>query len=102
MRLLELSVAAARRTVEITNDQYREGAVDFTAVFLFEGTLADQEDQLAIARGQIALSLVELYRSLGGGWEAGDATEGTGSAPATRSPSRRRRDTPSRAKTRRV
>jgi NodT family efflux transporter outer membrane factor (OMF) lipoprotein len=73
VRALELSVAAAQRTVDITNDQYKEGVVDFTAVYLFEGTLADQQDQLAIARGDIALNLVELYRSLGGGWENGPA-----------------------------
>jgi len=43
--------------------------IDFTPVYLFEGTLAQEQDQLAIARGQIALSLVDLYRALGGGWE---------------------------------
>jgi NodT family efflux transporter outer membrane factor (OMF) lipoprotein len=68
-RYLDSSVAAAARTVEITNDQYREGVIDFTPVFLFEGTLAEQQDQLAVAQGQIALSLVDLYRALGGGWE---------------------------------
>ena len=46
-----------------------EGVIDFTPVFLFEGTLAEQQDQLAVAQGQIALSLVDLYRALGGGWE---------------------------------
>ena len=68
-RFLDQSVAAASRTVEITHDQYREGVIDFTPVFLFEGTLAQQQDELAIAQGQIALSLVDLYRALGGGWE---------------------------------
>jgi NodT family efflux transporter outer membrane factor (OMF) lipoprotein len=66
---LNLSVAAADRTVQITHDQYREGVIDFTPVFLFEGTLAQQQDELALARGQIALNLVDLYRSLGGGWQ---------------------------------
>ena len=28
--------------------------IDFTPVFLFEGTLAEQQDQLAISRGEIA------------------------------------------------
>jgi NodT family efflux transporter outer membrane factor (OMF) lipoprotein len=68
-RYLDQSVAAAARTVEITHDQYREGVIDFTPVFLFEGTLAEQQDALVQARGQIALSLVDLYRALGGGWE---------------------------------
>jgi NodT family efflux transporter outer membrane factor (OMF) lipoprotein len=63
------SVAAARRTVEITLDQYRVGAIDFTSVFLFQATLTEQEDSLAVSRGQIALELIALYRALGGGWE---------------------------------
>lgn len=66
---LAASVDAAQRAVDITFDQYRQGAVDFTAVFLFEGTLADQQDQLTVARSNIALNLIRLYRSLGGGWE---------------------------------
>lgn len=66
---LQQSRDAADRALQITLDQYREGTVDFTAVFLFAGTLAEQDDALASARGSIALSLVALYRSLGGGWQ---------------------------------
>jgi NodT family efflux transporter outer membrane factor (OMF) lipoprotein len=69
-RYLNESVIAAQRTVQITNDQYNQGVIDFTPVFLFEATLTSQQDDLAVARGDIALSLVDLYRSLGGGWEA--------------------------------
>ena len=64
------SVAAAQRTVQITYDQYRHGAIDFTPVFLFETTLTQQQDDLAVTQGNIVLSVVNLYRSLGGGWEA--------------------------------
>jgi NodT family efflux transporter outer membrane factor (OMF) lipoprotein len=66
---LQQSRDAADRTLQITLDQYREGTVDFTPVFLFASTLAQQDDALADARGAIALSLVALYRSLGGGWQ---------------------------------
>jgi NodT family efflux transporter outer membrane factor (OMF) lipoprotein len=66
---LDASVAAAARTVEITEEQYTQGAVDFTAVYLFQTTLTEQQDQLAAARGNIALGLIGVYRSLGGGWE---------------------------------
>ena len=62
-------MTAAYRTYEITYDQYRLGAVDFTPVFLFQSTLTDQQDQLAAAKGNVALGLIDLYRSLGGGWE---------------------------------
>jgi outer membrane protein TolC len=66
---LTASVEAANRTVEITAEQYRQGAVDFTPLFLFQDTLTQQQDQLAAARGNIALSLIATYRALGGGWE---------------------------------
>jgi NodT family efflux transporter outer membrane factor (OMF) lipoprotein len=81
------SVRAADRTVEITLDQYREGVIDFTPVFLFQGTLTEEEDQWAISRSEIALGLVRLYRALGGGWEwrlaeeAGPETAASGAPP---------------------
>lgn len=63
------SVKAASRTVDITSDQYVHGAVDFTPVFLFESILTQQQDQLAVAQGDIALGLIAVYRSIGGGWQ---------------------------------
>jgi outer membrane protein TolC len=68
-RNLNASAEAAARTVQISFDQYRDGAVDFTPVVLFESTLAGQQDDLAVARGNIALNLIATYRALGGGWE---------------------------------
>jgi hypothetical protein len=38
-------------------------------VYYFESILTQQEDQLAVAQGQIALDLIAVYRALGGGWE---------------------------------
>jgi NodT family efflux transporter outer membrane factor (OMF) lipoprotein len=66
---LAVSVKAAERTVQITEEQYTQGAVDFTAVYLFQITLTEQQDELAVAQGDIALSLIAVYRALGGGWE---------------------------------
>jgi outer membrane protein TolC len=66
---LAASVAAANRTFEIAQDRYRDGQGDFFAVYYFEGILTQQQDQQAVARGQIALNLIGVYRSLGGGWE---------------------------------
>jgi NodT family efflux transporter outer membrane factor (OMF) lipoprotein len=66
---LDASVQAATRTVEITRDQYTEGEVDFTPVFLFESTLTEQQDELAVAQGDIAQGLIGIYRALGGGWQ---------------------------------
>lgn len=63
------SVTAASRTVDITREQYTQGEVDFTPVFLFESILTQQQDQLAASQGDIALGLIAVYRALGGGWQ---------------------------------
>ena len=63
------SVSAAQRTVQITYDQYRGGTIDFTPVFLCEQTATEQEDALALSQGDIAQSVIGLYRAMGGGWE---------------------------------
>src|SRR5437773_329425 len=66
---LRESVVAAEKVVDLVGLQYGEGAVDFTTVLLAQQFLVQQQDQLAASRGQEALTLVTLYKSLGGGWE---------------------------------
>ena len=66
---LRESVAAAQKVVDLVGRQYAEGAVDFTTVLLAQQFLVQQEDQLVVSRGQEALTLVTLYKGLGGGWE---------------------------------
>lgn len=70
-RVLSLgaAAAAAARTRDITYDQYRQGVVDFTAVFIAESELAQSQDQLAFGQGELAQGLIKLYKALGGGWE---------------------------------
>jgi outer membrane protein TolC len=69
VRTLAKAVAAARGTVEISGEQFRLGATDLGVNALFQGILAQQEDLHAQVQGDIALNLVAIYRSLGGGWE---------------------------------
>jgi NodT family efflux transporter outer membrane factor (OMF) lipoprotein len=66
---LAASVKAAERTVRIAVDLYRNGAIDYTPVFVAEQFLAQQQNLLAQAQGDIALGLIAVYRALGGGWE---------------------------------
>jgi hypothetical protein len=63
------SVVAAEKVVDLVGRQYAEGAIDFTTVVLAQQFLVQQQDLLAASRGQEALTLVTLYKSLGGGWE---------------------------------
>lgn len=66
---LARSVVAASSASEVGRDQYRTGTVPFNTVFNLETTQVQQQDQLAVVQGAIALNLIEVYRSLGGGWE---------------------------------
>lgn len=66
----QAAVDAASRTVQIVQDQYAEGEVDFSEIFLFASNLTDQQDRLAVVQGDAAQALIDLYRALGGGWDA--------------------------------
>jgi outer membrane protein TolC len=68
------AATASKKSTEIANIQYREGAVDFQRVIDSERSLVVQQDQWTDARGSIALNLIAMYKALGGGWEsrAGD------------------------------
>ncbi len=63
------SVAAAETAYHVVVAQYRVGTVNFNQVDVIETNLVQAQDLLALARGQIALGLVQVYRALGGGWE---------------------------------
>jgi NodT family efflux transporter outer membrane factor (OMF) lipoprotein len=66
---LEDGVKQAQDAVVLVQAQYQGGLVDFNRVFTTQSQLLAQQDQLAIARGNIASSLVAVYRALGGGWQ---------------------------------
>jgi NodT family efflux transporter outer membrane factor (OMF) lipoprotein len=66
---LQQSVDATQRANQLVLIQYREGLVDFTSVFQVQEELVLQQDNEALARGNLALSVIDLYRALGGGWE---------------------------------
>ena len=66
---LTRAVQAASAATELGLEQYRTGVVPFNTVFNLETTRVQQQDQLALVRGNIALSLIEVYRAIGGGWE---------------------------------
>jgi outer membrane protein TolC len=82
---LERAVAAARESVGLALEQYRDGKTDFIRVFVIERELVQQQDQLARARGEVAQGLIGIYRALGGGWQircCATTTSGTAAQPA--------------------
>jgi NodT family efflux transporter outer membrane factor (OMF) lipoprotein len=66
---LTKSVDAAKAATQLGVQQYRTGTIDFNRVFNLETTQVQQQDNLAVAAGNIALNLIDVYRALGGGWE---------------------------------
>src|SRR5262249_19103797 len=72
---LTRSVRAAVAATQVGVKQYRAGTQPFNTVFNLETTQVQQQDQLAVAQGNIALNLIAVYRALGGGWELREEME---------------------------
>lgn len=60
----------AQVAVRITRAQQREGAIDGLAALDAERTFAEAEGALALADARIADAQVDLFRALGGRWDA--------------------------------
>ncbi|MGY6037531.1 efflux transporter outer membrane subunit [Aeromonas sp. AE23HZ002T15] len=69
--LLIQTGAAARRSLDIANTQYREGMADFQRVLDSQRALFSQQERLVNSRGARMRDLITLYKALGGGWEQG-------------------------------
>jgi len=67
--LLAESVAMAKKALGLAVKQYQEGSRDFTAVLITQQALLNEQDNLAVALGEIGNSTIGIYRALGGGWE---------------------------------
>jgi NodT family efflux transporter outer membrane factor (OMF) lipoprotein len=66
---LERSVAAANRAVDVSLIQYRGGATDYTSVLTAQQQKIFEDRRLTASRGEVTLSVIALYKALGGGWE---------------------------------
>jgi outer membrane protein TolC len=69
------STAAAKTTLDLAVDQYREGLKDFTTVLVAQQTLLIEQDNLTVTLGNLSSNLVAVYRGLGGGWEIREGNE---------------------------
>ena len=66
---LTQTVAASRRAYEIAKVRYEEGVADMLQLLEAERRMLETETALERSQTATALSLVALYKSLGGGWE---------------------------------
>lgn len=65
----EESVRQAEEAQRVAQIKYVEGEIDFNRLFTVQQLLLSQQELLAVARGNSARAVVELYRALGGGWD---------------------------------
>jgi NodT family efflux transporter outer membrane factor (OMF) lipoprotein len=68
-KLQAAAVTDAEKAVTIALAQYKSGTIDFTRVTQLEQNLVPLQDTLAIAEGEIATGLAQVYKALGGGWQ---------------------------------
>jgi len=68
-RSLVEAVAANRRAVQLVNELYNRGLVDFLNVLITQRSLYATENDLAVSNALVASNLVALYKALGGGWD---------------------------------
>ncbi len=69
VRFLSDSVEAAKRSVELSMIQYREGLVDYQRVLDTQRFQTQEQDLFTERSGEVALNLIGVYKALGGGWQ---------------------------------
>ena len=66
----QLAVDAARRTLDISQDRYKGGLVNYLDVVTAQQNLLSNEQEAAVIQGQRLVTSVLLVKALGGGWDA--------------------------------
>jgi NodT family efflux transporter outer membrane factor (OMF) lipoprotein len=67
---LEQAVAQNRRALDLARQRYEQGVSDFLQVLIAQRDLLVSELALADSTTTVSTNLVQLYKALGGGWEA--------------------------------
>ncbi|MGE0694665.1 MAG: efflux transporter outer membrane subunit [Pirellulales bacterium] len=72
-RELAQAVGTARSAAQLAGDQYKAGAVSFQTLLDAERSLVLTLDEFIATQGNVTLSVVQLYKALGGGWDSSGA-----------------------------
>lgn len=67
---LTQTAKAYQRAVELSGKRYAGGDVSFQRVLDSQRSLLQSQDQLALSEASVTANLIQLYRALGGGWQA--------------------------------
>jgi NodT family efflux transporter outer membrane factor (OMF) lipoprotein len=66
---LASSAAAALEATDVQEKLFTDVKADVNRLFTLENSKLQQQQNLAVAQGNIALNLINVYRALGGGWD---------------------------------
>jgi NodT family efflux transporter outer membrane factor (OMF) lipoprotein len=68
------SAASATKAVETLDQQRKAGVRNFSynRMFVLQRLKTEEQDQAALTEGDQTLSLIDIYRALGGGWDVDD------------------------------
>jgi len=80
LKSLMEQASASRRAAELAEVRYREGAADFLVLLDAQRTQLDAEDAVAQAETEVNVSVVAIYKALGGVGQRID--DGSGAAGA--------------------
>ncbi|MEG2184846.1 MAG: efflux transporter outer membrane subunit [Cloacibacillus sp.] len=72
---LRLGKEAAQVALDVANDKYANGLVDFTNVISAQTALTLLSEEYAVSQGQISSNAVQLFKALGGGWRPMEEAE---------------------------
>ncbi len=76
LKNLGLAMVAGQRAVDLANERYNRGLTDFLNVVDAERQFYELQQQYAAAQVAQGDEFVQLYKSLGGGWEGYQAVPG--------------------------
>jgi outer membrane protein TolC len=80
---LARSVKAAVAATKTEEKLFYDLKADVNRLYTLENTQLLEQDSLAVAQGNIAFNLVNVYRYLGGGWEIRIQNDNGGAGPMT-------------------
>jgi len=69
VKFLSESVQAAKRSVDLSMIQYREGLVDYQRVLDTQRFQSQEQDLLTQTKGSVVLNFIAMFKALGGGWQ---------------------------------
>jgi multidrug efflux system outer membrane protein len=72
---LQQAVEAAQSAVELSQNKYEAGLIDFSNVLDAQRSLLSFQNELAQSDGTVASNYIRLYKVLGGGWTSFAAEE---------------------------